>query len=593
MSEQTQAAAFNMASGLADTAQAAAAPTGTQTAGFSQSTALIAALVALRPATQNTATISLVGTATAADNGSTNTLTVNLPAGTQPGDQVIVASNGYYGDTVTAPTGYTAIGTYTTGTTGTSGQMTVFDHTVAPGDTAVILNYSQYNDESVTLAVYRGVDPNTPLDGTSSAHTTYASSITAPSITTTVAGDRLLNLQGASSNSSGQSWTAPTGMTEQTQASAFNMASGLADKTVSASGATGTQTATFSQSTALIGVLAAIKPAKGAFPTTYSYNSDGDLTTIAPEQTSTTLAYNQTDQLTSYGTAATYLYSGDHLEAATTTTAGTSQLTWNTNNNLPLLLSDSTNDFIYGPGTSPVEQVSLSTSTPTYLMYTPSDSSWLSTNNAGDETGYWVYDAYGTPTLGTPASPFGYSGQYTDQPTGLVNDRARFYQPQEGGFTTRDPLFDQTDTAYTYASGDPVNNADPSGDITTCSFSSDKPTKYTLNAVSWVQAHAVIGCNGYVYAIRFFGCIEHSKTPSNPYSWGVDPDSCTPAWPYGYYYNNGNETTRAVHAYVHTCIPHGATWNYRLHYRITAIDAVDFKTYDSRDVWTAHNAYSC
>jgi hypothetical protein len=41
--------------------------------------------------------------------------------------------------------------------------------------------------------------------------------------------------------------------------------------------------------------------------------------------------------------------------------------------------------------------------------------------------------------------------------------RARFYESQTGGFTTRDPMFSQTDQAYAYAGGDPVNASDPSG----------------------------------------------------------------------------------------------------------------------------------
>jgi RHS repeat-associated protein len=59
--------------------------------------------------------------------------------------------------------------------------------------------------------------------------------------------------------------------------------------------------------------------------------------------------------------------------------------------------------------------------------------------------------------------PLRSGGQYADASTGLVNDRARFYEPQTGGFTTRDPDFALTDTAYTYAADDPVNGSDPSG----------------------------------------------------------------------------------------------------------------------------------
>jgi hypothetical protein len=41
--------------------------------------------------------------------------------------------------------------------------------------------------------------------------------------------------------------------------------------------------------------------------------------------------------------------------------------------------------------------------------------------------------------------------------------RARSYISQTGSFTTRDPAFAVTDTAYTYGGGDPVNQSDPLG----------------------------------------------------------------------------------------------------------------------------------
>jgi RHS repeat-associated protein len=148
---------------------------------------------------------------------------------------------------------------------------------------------------------------------------------------------------------------------------------------------------------------------------------------------------------------------------ATTTT--TNQLAWSTPaNSLAEVLSDGTTDYIYGPTGTPVEQINLATSTPTYLTYTPSNGSWLATNGTGDENGYWGYDAYGNLAFGAPASPLGYSGQFLDSTTGFVNDRARWYEPQSGAFSSRDPLFVQTDTAFTYAGADPVNSSDPTGD---------------------------------------------------------------------------------------------------------------------------------
>lgn len=95
--------------------------------------------------------------------------------------------------------------------------------------------------------------------------------------------------------------------------------------------------------------------------------------------------------------------------------------------------------------------------------YTSSDSSCLATNNAGQQVALWRYDAFGNLAYGTPDSPFGYSGQYTDASTGFSNLRSRFYDTQTGGFTTRDPAFASADTAYTYAGDDPVNGSDPLG----------------------------------------------------------------------------------------------------------------------------------
>jgi RHS repeat-associated protein len=102
------------------------------------------------------------------------------------------------------------------------------------------------------------------------------------------------------------------------------------------------------------------------------------------------------------------------------------------------------------------------------MTYTPSDSSWLITNAAGDETAFYGYDAFGNLAFGTPESPFGYAGEYTDPSTGLSDLRARWYEPQTGSFTTRDPAFTSTDTAYTYANDDPVNGSDPTGLSASC-----------------------------------------------------------------------------------------------------------------------------
>jgi RHS repeat-associated protein len=173
--------------------------------------------------------------------------------------------------------------------------------------------------------------------------------------------------------------------------------------------------------------------------------------------------------------------------------SNTSQLTWDLTSTLPNTLSDGTYDYLYGPDGTPVEEIALATSTPTYLSFTASDSTWLSTNEAGDLTGIWSYDAFGTLANGTPTSAFGYSGQYTDATTGFGVNRARDYNSATGSFTTRDPAFATTDTAYTFGGGDPVNGGDPTGLCTDshgiylvpgpCEFSNSKWVSQALNNI--------------------------------------------------------------------------------------------------------------
>ena len=144
--------------------------------------------------------------------------------------------------------------------------------------------------------------------------------------------------------------------------------------------------------------------------------------------------------------------------------------TWDRTGSLPQLLSDGTDDYIYGPSGEPVEQINVTstppTSNPQYLTYTATDETWLITNAAGQQLSYYGFDAYGNLAFGVQGSPFGYAGQYEDGPTqsgGLYDMRARWYDSQTGNFTSWDPAFSQTHQAYSYADGDPMNGNDPSG----------------------------------------------------------------------------------------------------------------------------------
>ena len=84
------------------------------------------------------------------------------------------------------------------------------------------------------------------------------------------------------------------------------------------------------------------------------------------------------------------------------------------------------------------------------------------------ETNY-AYDPFGVPLVGGDVSnPYQFTGEAWDGEVGLLYLRARYYQPQTGGFVTKDPWAGDTWkpgtlNRYAYARNAPVNSTDPSG----------------------------------------------------------------------------------------------------------------------------------
>ena len=207
---------------------------------------------------------------------------------------------------------------------------------------------------------------------------------------------------------------------------------------------------------------------------TYTYDELGERTKTKPTTGSaTTYGYDQAGNLTSVerpkeGEKAeikdTYAYDGNGLRASQTISGTTTYLTWDMTEGLPLLLSDTTNSYIYGPGGLPVEQVS-SGGTVTYLHHDQQGSTRLLTGSTGIVTGSTTFDAYGNKTgsTGTTTTPLGYDGQYTSSDTGLIYLRQRVYDPATAQFLSVDPFAAITGQLYTYAYDNPVNAGDPSG----------------------------------------------------------------------------------------------------------------------------------
>lgn len=207
---------------------------------------------------------------------------------------------------------------------------------------------------------------------------------------------------------------------------------------------------------------------------TYTYDELGERTKTKPTSgPATTYGYDQAGSLTSVerpkeGEVSeikdTYAYDGQGLRTSQTISGTTTNLAWDMTEGLPLILSDETNSYIYGPGGIPVEQVNNSTGTVTYLHHDQQGSTRLLTGSTGTVTGKCTYGAYGTPTCeGASTTPLGYDGQYTSSDTGLIYMRARVYDPATAQFLTVDPMLGITGAPYNYANDNPLNHGDASG----------------------------------------------------------------------------------------------------------------------------------
>ncbi len=207
---------------------------------------------------------------------------------------------------------------------------------------------------------------------------------------------------------------------------------------------------------------------------TYTYNEVGQRTKATPTSgPATTYGYDQADNLIAVERPKegespkiedSYTYNGEGLRASQTAAGVTSYLSWDTNEELPLILSDGTNSYVYGPDLLPVEQINNSTGTVEYLHHDQAGSTRLLTGSTGTVTGKCSYAAYGTPTCeGTATTPLGFDGEYTSLDTGLIYMRARTYDPATAQFLSVDPLAKLTRAPYNFAEDNPLNESDPTG----------------------------------------------------------------------------------------------------------------------------------
>ncbi len=176
--------------------------------------------------------------------------------------------------------------------------------------------------------------------------------------------------------------------------------------------------------------------------------------------------YDSRNRLTGAGGFA-YRYNAEGNRVGLTSANETTTLTVDPQGALPKVLERVKNGirtrYVYGAG---LQYEVNEAGAATYYHYDQSGNTAALTNQAGAIIERVVYSPYGTiryrqSNFDTPFLYGGFFGVMTDA-NGLINMRARYYNPLTMRFLNSDPAMDGLNW-YAYANGNPINFADPTG----------------------------------------------------------------------------------------------------------------------------------
>jgi RHS repeat-associated protein len=207
--------------------------------------------------------------------------------------------------------------------------------------------------------------------------------------------------------------------------------------------------------------------AEGILAVDFKYDPRGNRVTASLggfSPLSVNVQYDGNSRLTAIGGYASYAYSGDGLRLRKTVLGTKQTFAYDrvSARALPLVLEDGVNHYIYGLAGLPIEQID-SSGHALFFHQDQLGSTRALSNTSGVGVASFSYNAYGQAFFPAIITPLGFAGQYTDAESGLIDMRARFYDPLTGQFLTPDPLSAFTRQPYAYAIGNPVNLTDPSG----------------------------------------------------------------------------------------------------------------------------------
>jgi RHS repeat-associated protein len=203
-------------------------------------------------------------------------------------------------------------------------------------------------------------------------------------------------------------------------------------------------------------------PVTAAAPT---YDDDGNMLTDG-SYGNRSYTYDGFGRLTAVGgpTQATYTLDGAGNRLAQTVSGLTTSFDLDLRQTNPTILGDGTRRYLPGDPSAGYEQAGIWSSALTDQLGSPNR--YIS--QTGVQSAITRFDPYGAARPGSTISPgIGYGGEWADA-TGLVNLRARAYDPALERFTSRDGFgglvpSPQTANRYSYALNGPYRYADPSG----------------------------------------------------------------------------------------------------------------------------------
>jgi RHS repeat-associated protein len=216
----------------------------------------------------------------------------------------------------------------------------------------------------------------------------------------------------------------------------------------------------------------------GGIITNFAYDVRGNLTTATQGGNSTTYTWDKADRLTGVtlpGSGGSQTYKYDHANRRVQVISGTNTTNylWDEQSAYGDVLIEADNSWnvqtSYTLGNGELIGQNRSSTLSYYLMDGHSGVRGL-TDASGSLTDSYAYGAFGDlkNSTGTTANNYRYTGQQFDSLTGLYSLRARYYNPSEGRFLSRDTWDVKVSNPieinrYVYVANNPITFDDPRG----------------------------------------------------------------------------------------------------------------------------------